>query len=74
MVYINMEAWLELPWLCHITCSPGFYPGLRNDQLSYHERSSHTMMKMRSGLQAWMPALPGHFRSRNLGCDWLAIL
>ena|GEM_PF-2632372 len=29
-------------------------------QSSYHERkSSHTMMKMRSGLQAGMPALPG---------------
>ena len=33
---------------------------------SYHERSSHTIVKIRPGLQAGMPALPGHFRSRSI--------
>ena len=32
----------------------------------YHELRSSRIVKMPSGLQAGMPAFPGHFRSRGL--------
>jgi flagella basal body P-ring formation protein FlgA len=41
---------------------------------SYYEQSSHGMMKMRSELQAGMPALPGYFRSRLLLLSVLLLL
>ena len=35
--------------------------------------SSHTIMKMRCELQAGMPALPGHFRSRRKKFDMRSV-